>query len=260
MPPSVTRGRIERAIVMQGGQVLLGGAEQTIAGFERSDAAKMRGERGARPHTRPSTPLGSKQTVRIGVPAGSWTTMARSPPERVQRWSPARPSGREQALISGTAVMVLGGAARQQVGSQPLSGPVVDAGRHPGACDRTAQRSGHLGSRRSVAVEPAAPAPPAGSPVRGGVAPGAAARPRAGQRRHDHGSARPRQHARIERRPEGFACCSIRAPTAASVAIEGKPECFVRQEQMLLDGPGRLGCGFGSTTELERDLVFFDIV
>ena len=31
--------RIERAVVMQGGQVLIADAEQTVAAFERSDAA-----------------------------------------------------------------------------------------------------------------------------------------------------------------------------------------------------------------------------
>jgi hypothetical protein len=67
-----------------------------------------------------------------------------------------------------------------------------------------------------------------------------------------------RQHARIERRPEGFVLFD-QSTNGTFVAIEGRPECFVRQEHILLDGPGRIGCGF-SSTEVERDLVFFDIV
>ena len=252
--------RIERAIVMQGGQVLLGGAEQTIAGFERSDAAvHAASEALDRIHGLPPL-LGSKQTVRIGVHHGVQDNDGEEPagegPAVARQLAHLAESG--QALISGTAVMVLGGAARQQVGSQPLSGPVWTRVGIP--VHAIGQRSGlvtsvpgaaRLSSRLRLRhqqevlfVEELRPVLLLGRELANDVT---IMDPRAS-----------RQHARIERRPEGFVLFD-QSTNGSFVAIEGKPECFVRQEQMLLDGPGRLGCGF-STTELERDLVFFDIV
>lgn len=67
-----------------------------------------------------------------------------------------------------------------------------------------------------------------------------------------------RQHARIERRREGFTLID-ESTNGTFVSIEGGGERLVRQERMVLSGPGRLGCGF-SADEIERDLVFFDLV
>lgn len=252
--------RIERAVVMQGGLVLLAGAEQTIAGFDRGDAAvHAASEALERVHSLPPL-LGSKQTVRIGVhygeidadtepPAGEGPTVARQLAHLAENG---------QALISGTAVMLLGGAARQLVGSQPLSGPVWTRVGIP--IHAIGQRSGMVTSVPGAArlssrlrlrhqqevlfVEELRPVLLLGRELANDIT---IMDPRAS-----------RQHARIERRPEGFVLID-QSTNGSFVAIEGKQECFVRQERMLLDGPGRLGCGF-STTELERDLVFFEIV
>ena len=252
--------RIERAVVMQGGQVLIDDAEQTVAAFERGDAAvHAASEALERIHALPPL-LGSKQTVRIGVHYGALEGSAEEPvgdgPAVARQLAHLAESG--QALISGTAVMLLGGAARQLVGSQPLSGPVWTRIGIP--VHAIGQRSGlvtsvpgatRLSSRlrlrhqqEVVFVEELRPVLLLGRELANDIT---IMDPRAS-----------RQHARIERRPEGFVLFD-QSTNGSFVAIEGKPECFVRQESMLLDGPGRLGCGF-STTEVERDLVFFDIV
>ena len=252
--------RIERAIMMQGGQILFSSPEQTVAGFERSDAAvHAAGEALERLQALP--PLqGLRQTVRIGLhyggvdtdtagPGGEGPTIARQI---------AHLGGSGQALISGTAVMLLGGGARQLVGAQPLSGPPWSRVGTP--VHAIGQRSGLLTSvpaaarllsrlrlrhqQEVVFVEELRPVLLLGRELANDIT---IMDPRAS-----------RQHARIERRPEGFVLFD-QSTNGTFVAIEGRPECFVREERMLLDGPGRIGCGF-SSTEVERDLVFFDIV
>ena len=100
--------RIERAVVMQGGQVLIADAEQTVAAFERSDAAvHAASEALERIHALPPL-LGSKQTVRIGVHYGALEGSAEEPvgdgPAVARQLAHLAESG--QALISGTAVML----------------------------------------------------------------------------------------------------------------------------------------------------------
>ena len=65
-----------------------------------------------------------------------------------------------------------------------------------------------------------------------------------------------RQHARIERRAGGFFLVD-QSTNGTFVALEGRSERCVKREEMLLTGPGRIGCGF-SANEVERDLVFFE--
>jgi hypothetical protein len=252
--------RIERAIVMQGGQVLFSSPEQTIAGFERSDAAvHATGEAIERLQALP--PLqGLRQTVRIGLHYGRVDTDGAEPggegPLIARQLANLGSSG--QALISGTAVMLLGGGARQLVGAQPLSGPVWSRVGIP--VHAIGQRSGLVTSVPAAArlssrlrlrhqqdvlfAEELRPVLLLGRELANDIT---IMDPRAS-----------RQHARIERRPEGFVLFD-QSTNGTFVAIEGRPECFVRQEHILLDGPGRIGCGF-SSTEVERDLVFFDIV
>ena len=67
-----------------------------------------------------------------------------------------------------------------------------------------------------------------------------------------------RQHARIERRRNGFVL--IDYSTNGTFVTEQKwGEQNIKGKECLLVGPGRIGCGF-STKEIERDLLFFDIV
>lgn len=67
-----------------------------------------------------------------------------------------------------------------------------------------------------------------------------------------------RQHARIERRKEGFVLID-HSSNGSYVMEDGTSEHCLKNREILLVGPGRVGCGF-STSHVERDLVFFDIV
>ncbi len=67
-----------------------------------------------------------------------------------------------------------------------------------------------------------------------------------------------RQHARIERRRGGFVLIDY-STNGTFVAEQEAGERTVKGAESLLVEPGRIGCGF-STSEIERDLVFFEIV
>ncbi|MDR2207444.1 MAG: FHA domain-containing protein [Azoarcus sp.] len=67
-----------------------------------------------------------------------------------------------------------------------------------------------------------------------------------------------RQHARIERRNEGFVLID-ESTNGCFVLIEGREEKCIKGAELLLTGSGRFGCGF-SSEEFENDLVFFELV
>ncbi len=67
-----------------------------------------------------------------------------------------------------------------------------------------------------------------------------------------------RQHCRIERRRDGFALVDY-SSNGCYVVEESGSERRIRQEEVSIVGPGRIGCGF-SASDVERDLVFFEIV
>lgn len=66
-----------------------------------------------------------------------------------------------------------------------------------------------------------------------------------------------RQHARIERRREGFVLID-QSTNGCFVALDGQEEACVKNAECLLGKAGRVGCGF-STQEFEDDLVLFEI-
>ena len=66
-----------------------------------------------------------------------------------------------------------------------------------------------------------------------------------------------RQHARIERRREGFVLVD-QSTNGTYVAVEGETERCVKHSEQLLTGQGRIGCGF-SAGDIERDLIFFEV-
>ena len=67
-----------------------------------------------------------------------------------------------------------------------------------------------------------------------------------------------RQHARIERRRDGFVLVD-QSTNGSFVIQEGVGEQCIKYGEIPLAGQGRIGCGF-SASEVERDLVFFEIV
>lgn len=67
-----------------------------------------------------------------------------------------------------------------------------------------------------------------------------------------------RQHARIERRRDGFVLID-QSTNGSFVIQDGDAEQCIKHGELPLAGQGRIGCGF-SANEVERDLVFFEIV
>lgn len=67
-----------------------------------------------------------------------------------------------------------------------------------------------------------------------------------------------RQHARIERRRDGFMLVDQSTNGSYVCSDTGSEQC-IKHGEIALAGQGRIGCGF-STSEIERDLVYFEIV
>ncbi|MDR3212819.1 MAG: FHA domain-containing protein [Azoarcus sp.] len=67
-----------------------------------------------------------------------------------------------------------------------------------------------------------------------------------------------RQHARIERRRDGFVLTD-QSTNGCFVALDGQEECSIKDGEHLLAGAGRIGCGF-STQEFEDDIVLFEVI
>lgn len=255
--------RIERAISAQGGSLLALEPGQTLAVFERSDAAiHAASDALQRIHNLP--PLrGARQPVRLGLHYGlldggeTGTPAAAGEGVEVARLLAGRCED-EQALVSGAAVMVAGAAARLLVGTQALAGPewsrlewpVYVIGQRAGlvtsipAAARVTQRLRIRHQQDVLFVEELRPVVLLGRELGNDVT---IMDPRAS-----------RQHARIERRREGFVLFD-QSTNGTYVAIEGQAERHVKQDRMVLNGTGRIGCGF-SAEEVERDLVFFDII
>lgn len=67
-----------------------------------------------------------------------------------------------------------------------------------------------------------------------------------------------RQHARVERRRDGFVLVD-QSTNGTYVANGDDPEQCARKSEIVLTGQGRIGCGF-SANDIERDLVFFEVI
>lgn len=163
-----------------------------------------------------------------------------------------------EALASAAAVMLLDGPARQLASAQPLARasvagldwPVFAVGARAGtvtslpALTRLSQRLRLRHQHDVLLVEEQRPL------VRLGRA--------LGNDLVIMDARASRQHARIERRADGFVLIDT-SSNGTWVGLEGELETWVRDGEVLLRGPGRLGCGF-STADIRRDLVFIDLV
>ncbi|HRP22376.1 MAG TPA: FHA domain-containing protein [Thauera sp.] len=252
--------RIERAIAAQGGRIVLTATGTTIACFERCDAGVLAAH-DALQRIRSLPPLrGARQPVRLGLhygiveltdagPAGEGVSFA---------LELAALCATEQALASATAAMLLTSSARPLLSSKPLAEAafsrlpfeVFAIGQRGGlvtSIPPTARLSQRLRLRHQeevLFVEEQRPVLLLGRELGNDLA---IMDPRAS-----------RQHARIERRREGFVLFD-QSTNGTFVALDGQPERCIKQDKLVLNGPGRIGCGF-SANEIERDLVFFDIV
>lgn len=249
--------RIDRAIDGNGGVVLTRAPESILVTFERCDSGIIAAcEMLDRVLSLP--PLsGAPLRVRIGIHYG--IVEGNADGEGVvgarRLVQTARPG---QALASNTAVMLLTPSARHFAGAeafQPdvqngLEWPVFAIGHRVGlvtSLPPTARISQRLRLRHQqdvLFVEEHRPIVLVGRELGNDVV---IIDPRAS-----------RQHARIERRREGFVLVD-QSTNGCFVSINGNEERCIKTEELTLSGSGRIGCGF-SSAEIERDLVFFDVV
>lgn len=249
--------RIDRALDANGGIVIVRAANSVAATFERCDSGIIAAcEMLDRVLSLP--PLsGTQLRVRIGIHyglvesggAGEGVDGAR------RLLQTCRPG---QALASGTAVMLLTPSARHFAGAEAfqsdaqhgLEWPAFAIGHRVGQVTslpptaRVAQRLRLRHQQEVMFVEEHRPIVLVGRELGNDVV---IIDPRAS-----------RQHARIERRREGFVLID-QSTNGCYVSIDGDVERCVKADEIPLTGSGRLGCGF-SSNEIERDLVFFDIV
>lgn len=255
--------RIERAVAAHGGKVLSLDAGRTVAVFDSTDAGVQAASE-ALQRIRNLPPLrGTRQPVRLGLHHGAVENL---------EVDAAEPAGEgmevalrlaglcedEQALASGTVAMLAGSASRALMSTQALSGP-------------NWANLGWLVFGIGHRTDGGAVAPPAARPSQRlrirhqqGVQFVDESRPvllLGRERANDVTIMDPRasrQHARIECRREGFVLFD-QSTNGTYVALEGQGDHHLKQDHLLLSAPGRIGCGF-SADEVERDLVFFDIV
>lgn len=250
--------RIERSIDSHGGTVIDSRADSVLAGFERCDSGILAACE-ILDRVRSLPPLsGTRQTVCIGLHYG----MVESDPTQghgpalAQRL--AKLARHEQALVSGPAVLLLTPAARHAANPQEFRSAEIDAlgvpvhavGQRVGMVTslpptvRLSQRLRLRHQQDVLFVEEQRPVLLIGRELGNDVV---IMDPRAS-----------RQHARIERRRDGFILVD-ESSNGTYISVDGARETCVKHGEIPLRGPGRIGCGF-SAGEIERDLVFFDIV
>ena len=251
--------RVDRAIEGAGGKLLRRDAERVCAVFERCDAG-VNAACEMLERVRSLTPLrGLRMAIRAGIHYGAVFAADQPPGEGEQiATSLAAAAHRGQALASGAAVMLLSPGARHFAGTEALHNagiagmdwPVYAVGRQTDTVTsvppttRVSQRLRIRHQQEVLFVEEHRPVVLFGRELGNDVV---IIDPRAS-----------RQHARIERRREGFVLID-QSTNGTFVAEEGMTELCIKGDEVPLVGPGRIGCGF-SANEIERDLVFFEVV
>ncbi len=251
--------RVDRVVESNGGLRLTREPARIAASFERCDAAVLAAcEMLERVMSLPPT-SGIRLSTRIGVHYGGLE--AGNPPHGdglnvARRLAGSAKPG--QALASGAAVMLLSTPARHFAGTEgsrslALEGmdwPVYEIGHKVAAItplpppSKLSQQLRIRHQKDEVVLDEQRPLLLIGREQGNDVV---IIDPRAS-----------RQHARLERRSAGFFLVD-QSTNGTYVTIDGQGERFVKQGEALLNGPGRLGCGF-STSEVERDLVFFTLL
>jgi hypothetical protein len=251
--------RIGRVVESNAGLLLKVTGDSLCAGFERCDAGVQAAcEMLERVASLPPI-SGVRLPIHIGVHYGPVEESAQPGGEAVELSSRlmgvAQPG---EALASGPTVMLLSAATRQfagagqerPAGSSGLDWPIFNLGSRAGITTslppaaRLSQRLQVRHQQDFHVVEDHRPILLLGRELGNDVV---VIDPRAS-----------RQHARIERRREGFVLVD-QSTNGSFVIQEGQPEQCVKHGEIPLAGQGRIGCGF-SANEVERDLVFFEIV
>lgn len=251
--------RIERVVEGQGGVLLRRASDEICVAFERCDGAVLSAnEMVDRVASLPPV-RGVRLGIRIGVHYGALEEEAPPAGEALavaMRLAGMAKSG--QALISGATVLLLSAGSRQYIregGEHGLSvegfeWPVYGlAGRAGMATSippaaRVSQRLRVRHQDEVHMVEELRPILLMGREMGNDVV---VIDPRTS-----------RQHARIERRRDGFFVVD-QSTNGTFIANEGGGEQCIRNGEAMLAGQGRIGCGF-SAMETERDLVFYEII
>ncbi|MCB1959489.1 MAG: FHA domain-containing protein [Rhodocyclaceae bacterium] len=251
--------RVERVVDAQGGQILRRASDEICVSFERCDGAVLAANEMIERVASLPPVRGVRLGIRIGVHHGAMET--EGPPAGEALAVAMRLAGMAtagQVLISGASVLLLSSSSRQFVRERDEQGLNVEGFEWP-----VYALSGRAGVATSV--------PPAARVSQ-------RLRVRHQQDVHLIEELRPillmgremgndvvvidprtsRQHARIERRREGFFVID-QSTNGTFVANDDGGEQCIRGGEVLLAGQGRIGCGF-SAMEVERDLVFYEIV
>ncbi|HRP76205.1 MAG TPA: FHA domain-containing protein [Rhodocyclaceae bacterium] len=251
--------RIDLAIEANQGSTIRHGSQSVSARFERSDEAVLAAcEILERIQSLP--PLrGKRLTARIGIHHGALDlgSSAQGEGEEVaSRLCIAARGG--EALATGAAVMLLSAATRhfaraqdgERAGLETLEWPLFAVSRQAEAvvslppAARLLQRMRLRHQEDVLFLDEQHPILLFGRELGNDVV---IMDPRAS-----------RQHARIERRRGGFVLIDYSTNGCYVVEDSGSERC-IKGSEVPLVGPGRIGCGF-SANEVERDLVFFEIL
>ncbi|QID16500.1 adenylate/guanylate cyclase domain-containing protein [Nitrogeniibacter mangrovi] len=251
--------RVERVVEGQGGTLLRRASDEICVAFDRCDGAVLAAnEMIDRVASLPPV-RGVRLGIRIGMHYG--TMEEDSPPAGEALAVAMRLAGMAQsgqALISGATVLLLSAGSRQYVREGGEHGLSVEgfewpvyalAGRAGTATSippaaRVSQRLRVRHQDEIHLVEELRPILLLGREMGNDIV---VIDPRTS-----------RQHARIERRRDGFFVVD-QSTNGTFIANEGGGEQCIRGGEVMLAGQGRIGCGF-SAMETERDLVFYEIV
>lgn len=258
---AVDRGmrRVDLAVEANKGAVLQREEARMRAGFERSELAVLAAcEMLERVRSLP--PLGGKRlSIRIGMhygPMDSDDTLTSEAPQIATRLVRAAKGG--EALATAAAVLLLPAATRNlsrlenapRADLSDLEWPLYSIARQPESvvslppATKLSQRLKVRHQQDVIYLDDQRPILLFGRELGNDVV---IMDPRAS-----------RQHCRIERRRNGFALVDY-STNGCYVVEESGEERRVKHGEVAIVGPGRIGCGF-SANEIERDLVFFEVV
>lgn len=250
--------RVDRAVAANGGNVLRRGEGRLSATFPRCDSAVLASfDMLARVEDLPPQ-RGLRLTIRVGIHyVAEAVPGAPSGAAEVGAACIAAAAGPGQLLASGPAVLQLSASARRFAGGSAvrdeafggLEWPVFPLHRETAAAPAADTPRAPLRLRlrhqhEVLYVEESRPVVLLGRELGNDVV--------------IHDARASRQHARIERRPQGFVLID-RSTNGTHVADAGGGEHCVKRGEWPLGSGGRLGCGF-PPYEIERDLVFFELV
>ncbi len=247
--------RVDRAVAANGGKMIRHGDGRLSASFPRCERAALASfDMLARVEDLPPQ-RGLRLTIRVGIHCGAKAAIDPVEAAAARIAAAARPG---QLLASGPAVLQLTAAARQFAGTTPLRDaafdgfewPVFALHREPAAAAPTADLArapARLRLRHQhevLHVDESRPVVLLGRELGNDIV--------------IHDARASRQHARIERRPQGFVLID-RSTNGTHVADANGGEHCVKRGEWPLGSAGRLGCGF-PPNEIERDLVYFELV